>query len=359
MPRAAVCGKMQTSLKQMGGICVEALAIQTVPFLNTLAGIRVEIVTKLFNLITYLGDEKLFVVIAMIVLWCFSKRGGLYMLTVGFASSGIGQALKMLLGIPRPWNLGFEDADPIAKGGWEDSGLGKIMNKLGGGADGWSFPSGHTLISVGTYGALAAWFKNKWVKVIGIVLAVLIPFTRLYLGVHTPVDIVGGAALALLLVLLLQPVFESDGRGRVRAVLIANIVITAALLGLMYLTQPADLAGEDIHNYASGIKNLWQLVGATFAVWIAFEADEKWLHYDTRAVWWAQILKIIGGCVIVLGIQTVVQKVFGYNSSRDFLDLENMTKMGVIACGANFLALLGGAAVWPATFRWFGKLGRK
>ena len=141
------------------------LAIATMPFLDTLAGARTEALTKLFNLLTWFGDEKLFVVISLIVVWCFSKQGGWYMLTVGFGASSIGQMLKMVCRIPRPWNLGekpFEHADPIARGS-EASGTGGKLNKLlGGGADGWAFPSGHTLISVGTYGGMAAWFRQKW-----------------------------------------------------------------------------------------------------------------------------------------------------------------------------------------------------
>ena len=337
------------------------LAASTLPFLDTLASARSGFLTTVFNILTYLGDEKLFVVIALIVLWCFSKRGGLYMLTVGFSASSVGQTLKMLFRIPRPWNLkdgAFGEADPVAKDGWSgDSGLGKILSKLGDGADGWSFPSGHTIISVGTYGGMAAWFRNKWVKILGILLAALIPFTRLYLGVHTVVDIIGGALLSLILVLALRPVFASDGCGKIRAALAGNIILTAAMLGVAYLTRPESLAGEDIRNYASGIKNLWQLLGATLAVWLAFEFDENWLHYPTKAVWWAQLLKIAGGCVIVLGLQMGIQKALGYDSHS--LNLSNMTRMGGVACLANFVALTGGIVLWPATFGWFSRLGYK
>ena len=326
------------------------LAAGTIPFLHTLADIRVPFLDSFFSVLTYLGDEKLFVVIALIIFWCFSKRGGLYMITVGFGASSIGQALKMVFRIPRPWILD-ETMDARVVPSARES------NLLGEGADGWSFPSGHTLISVGTYGSMAAWFRNKWIRIIGILLALLIPFTRLYLGVHTPVDILGGALLALALVLILKPVFASDGNGRIRAVLIGNIVLTALLLGLTYLVRPAELAGEDAANYASGIKNLWQLIGATLAVWLAFEADEGWLHYPTKAVWWAQLLKIAGGCVIVLALQMGIQKVLGYSSKE--LTPDNMTKMGYIACLANFVAMGAGTILWPMTFKWFSKLGYK
>ena len=337
---------------------MQEFAVSTLPVLEGLAKARPSILATATNLLSILGDEKLFVLIAMIVLWCFSKRGGLYMMTVGFSASTVGQTLKMLFRVPRPWNLegaDFRGADAIARDGWPDHGIGKIMNKLGTGAAGWSFPSGHTLISVGTYGAMAAWFRNKWVKLAGIALAVLVPFTRLYLGVHTILDVAAGAVIALALLLLLRPIFRSEGVMAVRLVLIGNIVLTAALLGLSYLTCPKDLSAAEATLYAQGVKDLWQLVGATVAIWAAFEVDEAGLHYPTRAIWWAQLIKIAGGAAIVLGLQLGVQKVLGYSS--DNLSLENMTQMGGIACLANLVCVLGGAAIWPFTFRWFSRLG--
>lgn len=342
------------------------IAASTIPFLDMLAGIRVGFLTGILNALTWLGDEKLFVVISLIVFWCVDKCGGLYMLTVGFGVSNVGQALKMLFRVPRPWNLGeapFEHTDPVARGvapgnaAGGSSLIGKLIGKiLGGGSDGWSFPSGHTLISVGTYGAMAAWFRGKAVRIIGIVLAVLIPFSRLYLGMHTPVDILGGALIALLFVLLLKPVFASGERGKIRGILVANTALSVVLLVWMYLAVPQDLAGEDIHNYADGIRNLWQLMGACAAVIIAFEVDERRTHFDTRAVWWAQLLKIAGGSLIVLVLQMGIQKMLGYSS--DELTLDNMTRMGIIAFIANLVSMTAGMAVWPMTFRRISKLGR-
>ena len=340
---------------------MNGLAVSTLPFLQALADGRNDILTKFMNLVTYLGDEKLFVLIALVVFWCFSKQGGLYMLTVGFGASSIGQTLKSVFRVPRPWNLGdqtFGGADPIARGTEKMGGLlGKITGALGTGADGWSFPSGHTLISVGTYGGMARWFRSKGARIIGILLAVLIPFSRLYLGVHTVVDVICGAIISLILVLALYPVFARGSRNAVRGVLIGNIALSAVTLGIVYLLKPNGLEGEDIGNYASGVKNLWQLIGATAALEIGFEADERWLHFETKAVWWAQALKVLGGAVIVLALQLGIQKLLGYSSKE--LTLENMTRMGIIACFANLVAIGAATALWPKTFRWFSGLGRK
>lgn len=60
---------------------------------------------------------------------------------------------------------------------------------------GWSFPSGHT--ASGFAAAFALWFQNRRLGVPALVLAAFIGFTRLYLYVHFPTDILGGIALGL------------------------------------------------------------------------------------------------------------------------------------------------------------------
>ena len=60
---------------------------------------------------------------------------------------------------------------------------------------GWSFPSGHT--SSAFAAAFALWLQNRRLGVPALVLAGFIGFTRMYLYVHFPTDILGGVALGL------------------------------------------------------------------------------------------------------------------------------------------------------------------
>ena len=62
---------------------------------------------------------------------------------------------------------------------------------------GWSFPSGHT--SSAFAAAFALWLQNRRLGVPALVLAGFIGFTRMYLYVHFPTDILGGVALGLAL----------------------------------------------------------------------------------------------------------------------------------------------------------------
>lgn len=62
---------------------------------------------------------------------------------------------------------------------------------------GHSFPSGHTASAFAA--AFALWLQNRKLGVPALVLAAFIAFTRLYLYVHFPTDILGGMALGLAL----------------------------------------------------------------------------------------------------------------------------------------------------------------
>ena len=62
---------------------------------------------------------------------------------------------------------------------------------------GHSFPSGHT--ASGVAAAYALWLQNRKLGAPALVLAAFIAFTRLYLYVHFPTDILGGAVLGIVL----------------------------------------------------------------------------------------------------------------------------------------------------------------
>ena len=70
----------------------------------------------------------------------------------------------------------------------------------------YSFPSGHTLAS--TISAVILMQENKKLGIPAIILAVLIAFSRMYLFVHFPTDILGGLFLGLLIGFSVTPVWN-------------------------------------------------------------------------------------------------------------------------------------------------------
>ena len=183
--------------------------------LYALESIRTPALDKIMSVITLLGGELFFMVIAVTVFWCVSKREGYYLMIVGFFGTVINQFLKILCCVPRPW---IKNPDFT------------IVESARAEATGYSFPSGHTQNAVATYGGIARYTRRGWLRVVLVVLTVLIAFSRMYLGVHTPLDVGVSVLIAAALVLRVYPLMEeSDRRPVVRTyTLLAMVVCSGA-----------------------------------------------------------------------------------------------------------------------------------
>ncbi len=299
-------------------------------FLRILEGIRIPVVNEIMLGITYLGDEIAFLVAALIMFWCVDKRKGYYILSVGFIGTIANQFMKLWFRIPRPW---VRDESFT------------ILEQAREGASGYSFPSGHTQSSVGTFGGIAAVVKNKAVKAICIAVAILVPFSRMYIGVHTPQDILVAAVMALILIFVLRPlILDNDGKYIPVVLCVMTALSVAYLCFVSFYPFPADV---DAHNLASGAKNAYTLLGALIGFIVVYYVDEKWLQFPVSAVWWAQILKIAIGLVLVLAVKS------GLSSPLKNLLGEYPGRMV-----RYFLIVIVAGILWPLSFRWFSKLGK-
>lgn len=300
-------------------------------FLYWLEGIRIPGLNEFMLLITQLGEETAFLVAALILFWCVNKYFGYYVLSVGFIGTLANQFMKLWFRIPRPWVL--------------DSNF-TILEQAREAASGYSFPSGHTQNAVGTFGSIACTVKTKWVRIAAIVVAVLVPFSRMYIGVHTPLDVLVAAAMAIILLLILKPVVLGNTKRNMPILLAVMFVLGISYLCFVeFYPFPADI---DQHNLASGLKNAYTLVGALLGMLVVYIVDEKWIHFTTKAVWWAQLIKVAFGLVLVLavksGLKTPLNMLFGESIGRAV---------------RYFLIVIVAGIVWPLTFRWFGKFGTK
>ncbi len=83
----------------------------------------------------------------------------------------------------------------------------------------YSFPSGHAMASSALVVTLILIFWNTrwrwWVVAVGVTYMLVIAYTRMYLGVHYPSDILAGWSISIIWVLLVQAII---GRWRRRAV---------------------------------------------------------------------------------------------------------------------------------------------
>lgn len=164
------------------------------------------------------------VLVPLFVYWCVNKRAGLFLLysmTVGYF---INDMLKLTFCVPRPYLRDVRVIPPHRSSGY-------------------SFPSGHSELSASILGGIGVLARKRevwlsWLCALGVV---LVMFSRNYLGVHTPQDVIVGALLGIFTVWLASKLVAASEKSGVAAV--ALLVFCAA--GAAYAAlkpYPADLA---------------------------------------------------------------------------------------------------------------------
>lgn len=307
-------------------------------FLYLLEEIRNPVLDFLFSIVTLFGEETVFMAVGMIVFWCVNKQKGYYLLSVGFVGTVINQFLKITFRVPRPWVK-----DPNFT----------IVESAREAASGYSFPSGHTQTSVGLFGGLALKFRNRAIKIASIALCVLVPLSRMYLGVHTPADVGVSIVIALVLIFALAPLFEKAEKSpKVMYALLLSLtgIMLAYLLFISFWSFPEEVFHVDnVHNYTSAVKNAYTLTGCMLGFLVVYTVDLKWLKFDTKAVWWVQLIKIVGGLVLVLAVKELLRAPLA-------AILPENTWARMIRY---FLMVVTAGTLWPITFKYFAKLGGK
>lgn len=298
-----------------------------------LESIRTPIGDTFFSLITHFGEETLFIIAGLLFFWCIDKMEGYFLLSVGLSGTVINQFLKLWFRIPRPWVK-----DPNFT----------IVESARAEATGYSFPSGHTQSSVGIFGGLARWNKTLWLRGISIAFCVLVPLSRLYLGVHTPLDVGVSIVIALALVFGLYPLIRNaQNSSKTMRLLLASMTVLAVAYVLFIEFYP--FADVDPTNFASGAKNAYTMLGCMLGVWVTYEVDSRYTNFETKAVWWAQLLKLLLGFALIMGIRAGLKT-----------PLYTLTGGHYFADGIRyFIMVLFAGCIWPLSFRRFSLLGHQ
>lgn len=154
---------------------MEAMIAWGLDVIRAVQTIESPALTAAMRAVTQLGSEYFYLIALPVFFWCFDARFGLRFGVVFLASSFINSWLKVLLGVPRPFAV-----DPSIGLSHETS---------------LSMPSGHAQGSATFWGLLGPKIKRPWGLILALAVPLLVGFTRVYLGVHYPSDVLLGWAL--------------------------------------------------------------------------------------------------------------------------------------------------------------------
>ena len=207
--------------------------------------------TAVMRIITAIGGELSYLALLSVLFWCVNEKKGL---RIGFAvliSAWINMSLKFLLDQPRPFFINY------------DPSVGMIGEKMGG------LPSGHAQNTMVMFFIIASWINRKWAYTGAVLLCLFVGFSRIYLGVHFPTDILGGWILGGLVLcgyfLFSDKIEELLKKGGLRAGMIATAVVSFIMI--LYLPD----------------RNLLMPSGAIFGIGIGYCFNRRYTGFTCNA----------------------------------------------------------------------------
>lgn len=250
------------------------------------------ILNPIFEFITAFGSGE--IVFAIIIFFYYCKNKELakklaFVLSTSFIFNGI---FKSLFLAKRPFQ--FDGKDYLRK------------NPNSDGATGTSFPSGHSQNAGALYSSFLFNKAHKAIKIISCVLLILVPISRLYLGVHFFGDVIVGLILGIGLSLLLNLLYERIKNNKI--IYLAYIVIGIISLPFLIINWNNPNCGD-----------LFKSCGLALAVFSANFIESKYINFTTEVPVKNKIIRVILGIIFTLGLKSGLKVIFPTHNIFGFI----------------------------------------
>lgn len=225
------------------------MGMEVIKFIQSFSNPFLDVV---FQLITMIGEDAFFVIVTAVIYWCIDKELGYKLGFVTLTSACINFGIKDLLKVPRP--IG-------------EPGIRSLRIHT---AEGYSFPSGHTQNTATLWTFIMACYRRRWLYVTGTLVILLVAVSRLYLGVHTLYDVVGGMLIGAAWVAVWSHAKDKS------VMLLFNGL---ALAGLLVFKD----------------SNYYKTVGALTGLMIGHFIEPRYIDFQERAAAAIQVVKVASG----------------------------------------------------------------
>lgn len=243
--------------------------------------------TSLCIMFTYLGEAILGVVVIGIMYYGYNKKFAKYLGINMLSSCVINPLIKNIFFRVRPYFVNDNIECLKAVDASAD-----IMSIT---AQGYAFPSGHTMSTMSLFGSIAVYFKKKPLFILTDILVLLVAFSRFALGVHYPTDVIVGAFIGLLVIIiytLLRKKFDEN------KIMIVSMILFS--VGLFYCKT----------------NDYFQLYGLYLGFAFGCMFESKYVNFKNTNNTLKAIIRLIVGGLLFYGIKEIIKLPF----TIDFLE---------------------------------------
>ena len=211
-----------------------------------LQSIRNELLTSIFTFFTICTEVPVITVLTGILYWCINKKAGQRTLFALCGSLNINASVKNFVKMPRP--IGTEGLESL-----------RVET-----ATGYSFPSGHTQTATTFWTSMIYLFRKLWIYIVGLIMILGAGISRLYLGVHWPMDVIVGWIFGIALSILFIKLFNYIDNSKNYYILVLLMIIFG------------------FFTYFVGGEDLYKMFGLYTGFAIGYMVEDTYINFSTE-----------------------------------------------------------------------------